>query len=122
MEIPCSHGLVSGNLLLQNLWHLACPLCGLHDATAPQRTFQTYLLAEEEPLLLQDNTPQFDVTAEYVYQDQMHGLEGRPQDPNESGEQGGVPHYGPQWALLKFSQPVTAPKVLFTSFAWTSVW
>ncbi len=58
----------------------------------------------------QDNSPQFDGTAEYVYQDQIYGLEGRPQEFEAGQAQGSVPHYGPQWALLKFSQPVTAPQ------------
>jgi len=66
-------------------------------------------------LALQDNSPQFDGSAEYVYQDQIYGLEGRPQNPDVKGQQRGMPHYGPQWALLKFSQPVTAPRVISLS-------
>ena len=39
----------------------------------------------------------------------MHGLEGRPSAASDDGAR--PVHYGPQWALLRFSQPVTAPKV-----------
>ena len=63
----------------------------------------------------------FDFAAEFAYQEELHGLEGRPPSPLlSSGGTGGdsthsglppQPHYGPQWALLRFSQPVTAPKV-----------
>lgn len=73
----------------------------------------------------------FDSSREYLYQDCLHGLEGRP--PGEAtlapaagehpadqqaqqAQQEGDPqqvqqqqqHYGPQWAYLRFSQPVTA--------------
>lgn len=73
----------------------------------------------------------FDAAAEYLYQDELYGLEARPlgeyleplphqqarqqaaqqqQQQQEGG--GGVPqgHYGPQWVLLRLQQPVTAPK------------
>lgn len=68
----------------------------------------------------------FDSGRQYIYQEQLHGLEGRPaadapaaglrpadqvQQPGESpdaAEQGRPPHFGPQWAYLRFSQPVTA--------------
>ena len=69
----------------------------------------------------------FDSGREYLYQECLHGLEGRPpsdaaspaagehpadqqaqqaqQDSQQAQQQ---PHYGPQWAYLRFSQPVTA--------------
>ncbi len=56
--------------------------------------------------VLQENIGDFDFSADYAYQNELHGLEGRP-----SSSEGQRQHYGPQWALLKFSQPVTAPKV-----------
>ena len=55
---------------------------------------------------VQENMKEFDFGAEYAYQSELHGLEGR---PCASGAQ--PIHHGPQWALLKFGQPVTAPKV-----------
>ena len=75
---------------------------------------------------MQDNSQQFDVKQEYVYQDEVYGLEGRPynplaqhqissdaqQAPSTSGRgvdpEGGRVHYGPQWGLLTLTQPVTA--------------
>jgi hypothetical protein len=64
----------------------------------------------------------FDSSQEYLYQDCLHGLEGRPvgcssraqqqADPGSGGEDSGGGegvHHGPQWAYLRFSQPVTAP-------------
>ncbi|KAJ9508060.1 hypothetical protein QJQ45_021390 [Haematococcus lacustris] len=87
----------------------------------------------------------FDKSRDYVYQDQLHGLEGRPVADTSSlpqhsdlsegekeekaaaagvgeatGAAGGAQwegeylpegprHYGPQWVLLAFDQPVTAP-------------
>lgn len=75
--------------------------------------------------------PQFDSSREYLYQDCLHGLEGRP--PSEAAAAAAAagaaaaplaagqhladqraqqaeraPHHGPQWVLLRFSQPVTA--------------
>ncbi|KAK9906478.1 hypothetical protein WJX75_002571 [Coccomyxa subellipsoidea] len=56
-------------------------------------------------LALNENVREFDFGAQYAYQGELHGLEGRP------GASGAQPvHHGPQWALLRFSQPVTAPK------------
>ncbi|KAI8468590.1 MAG: SelEFm [Monoraphidium minutum] len=75
----------------------------------------------------------FDWGAEYLWQDQLYGLQGRPLTDSQrrqrrqeagapaahAGEQqqaeGGEDeeeeeaHFGPQWALLKFDQPLTAP-------------
>ena len=69
----------------------------------------------------------FQLGRDYLYQEELHGLEGRPASTAASlaaaagdtasgaGEQEpGVvpappPHYGPQWCHLRFSQPVTAP-------------
>lgn len=66
----------------------------------------------------------FDSSREYLYQDCLHGLEGRPpseaaavaaqpaagQHPADQRAQQAErpPHFGPQWVLLRFSQPVTA--------------
>lgn len=62
----------------------------------------------------------FDSGREYLYQDCLHGLEGRPpseaaplaagQHPADQRAQRAqqAPHYGPQWVLLRFSHPVTA--------------
>lgn len=74
----------------------------------------------------QDVPQQFDTKQEYVYQDELYGLEGRPLHPlarnhllthpedgaSTSGRGEGVGvHYGPQWGLLTLSQPVTASEV-----------
>lgn len=72
----------------------------------------------------------FDYNREYAWQEQLYGLEGRPPsalltkdsstqeeadrssgaatEPVEGAEK---QHYGPQWAYLQLSQPVTAPAV-----------
>ncbi|KAK9843360.1 hypothetical protein WJX74_010898 [Apatococcus lobatus] len=60
----------------------------------------------------------FDLSQDYLHQDQLHGLEGRPCAEASSREAGAAPssspqqrlHFGPQWALLRFEQPVTAPQ------------
>ncbi len=65
----------------------------------------------------------FDYTEEYLYQDEMYGIEGRPATAElfGGGDSGGKdldaddasspppPHYGPQWAVVQFDEPVTAP-------------
>ncbi|KIZ07588.1 Selenocysteine-specific elongation factor [Monoraphidium neglectum] len=63
----------------------------------------------------------FDWEQEYAWQDQLYGLEGRPHIQGQNDQQllqaaaaEGPPadaavHFGPQWALLKFDQPLTAP-------------
>ena len=58
--------------------------------------------------------PAFNFRREYLYQDKLYDLRGRPlQEPRESGPSGGssATHRGRQWALLTFHQPVTAPEV-----------
>ncbi len=68
----------------------------------------------------------FDSSREYLYQESLHGLEGRPpsdaaapaagehpadqqaQQEGDAQQAQQQPHYGPQWAFLRFSQPVTA--------------
>eukprot|EP00887_Chlorella_sp_A99_P002875 scaffold6.g2875.t1 len=76
---------------------------------------------------------QFDFQKEYLYQEELYGIEGRPpaaaalpgdssgdgraqdpgaelqQQPLQQPPQEQEPHYGPQWCYLRFSQPVTAP-------------
>jgi selenocysteine-specific elongation factor len=72
----------------------------------------------------------FDYSAEYLYQDELYGIEGRPAAAELFGGGGGnsdaLPstsfgenddddqielqnHYGPQWAVVQFDEPVTAP-------------
>lgn len=69
----------------------------------------------------------FDWSKQYLYQEELYGLEGRPITSSSSssavaaaGGAGAVgaacssgqqQHFGPQWVLLKFDQPVTAPEV-----------
>jgi hypothetical protein len=78
----------------------------------------------------------FDFAAEYVHQDQLYGLEGRElsimldsnqqqqqqeydesQQPQAHAATHDGSHYGPQWALLRFDQPVTAPAVSSLTFS-----
>ncbi len=54
---------------------------------------------------MQASEAHFDFSQDYAHQAELHGLEGRPRSFGD-----GV-HYGPQWALLTFDQPVTAPQV-----------
>ena len=70
-------------------------------------------------MLMQERGLSFDFAADYAHQEELHGLEGRPPNPLLSSVSNSAhsaappqPHYGPQWALLRFTQPVTAPKVL----------
>lgn len=68
----------------------------------------------------------FSMDREYLYQEELYGLEGRPLGsgseapgageaatssggPGVGGEDAGGAHFGQQWLLLKFDQPVTAP-------------
>ena len=77
---------------------------------------------------MQDTPQKFDTKREFVYQAELHGLEGRPLNPlarnqllshpengaSTSGrgeESAGGVHYGPQWGLLNLSQPITASEV-----------
>ena len=54
---------------------------------------------------MQASEARFDFSQDYAHQAELHGLEGRPCSFGD-----GV-HHGPQWALLTFDQPVTAPQV-----------
>lgn len=91
-------------------------------------------------MALPDFNMQFDRSCEYVYQEHLYGLEGRPRavPAEEAGaagggswedqsQPGGPRHYGPQWVLLNFDQPVTAPavgqhQVLYTTCSAIKVW
>lgn len=59
----------------------------------------------------------FNFKQQYIHQDELYGLEGRPMaaaaalDGSAEQQQQQGCHFGPQWALLKFDQPVTAPEV-----------
>jgi hypothetical protein len=81
------------------------------------------------------HTPQqtFDFSQQYLHQEELFGLEGRPVSDSSAAPISAGPgpgaavaaagatfagsalqgqrHYGQQWALLKFDQPVTAPEV-----------
>lgn len=70
-------------------------------------------------LSVKDDVHSFDFAQEYLHQNYLYGLEGRPvaseqsRSPShgQSSQTGSTArHYGPQWALLEFSQPITAPK------------
>ena len=69
-------------------------------------------------MLMQDAAPTFDFSKQYLYQEELYGLEGRPhsavlQEHTPAATNGvhKMPHYGPQWGLATFSRPVTAPAV-----------
>ena len=71
---------------------------------------------------LQGSGEAFDLTQDYLHQDQLHGLEGRPRadgTSTDTGPSSSLPtrssHFGPQWALLRFEQPITAPQVQMTA-------
>ena len=102
--------MTGGSLALQ--WCFSGPALPLVLVRAPTHT------------LVCAAAPGFDSSREYLYQDCLYGLEGRPaqqasssggssgsaganQHQQEGGEAG--VHYGPQWAYLRFSHPVTAP-------------
>ena len=56
----------------------------------------------------------FDSNQDYLYQDCLHGVEGRPAaaagsaSTSEREQAEARVHYGPQWVYMRFSQPVTA--------------
>jgi len=84
-------------------------LCKIEDIWSKTcSTTMEAALAEAVDVSVQEDVQEFDFGSDYAFQGELHGLEGRPIEG-----QGSV-HYGPQWALLKFSQPVTAPKVCMT--------
>lgn len=57
---------------------------------------------------------EFDFGRDYLYQEELYGHQGRPCSPGtgatSSADAPRAAHFGLQWALLTFSQPVTAPK------------
>jgi hypothetical protein len=69
-------------------------------------------------VVAQEHVPGFDFGRDYAYQNELHGLEGRPRSglalpgaaPAAAAAAGAAPHYGPQWVLLIFHHPVTAPQ------------
>nr|ADI46930.1 SelEFm [Volvox carteri f. nagariensis] len=84
------------------------------------------MVANLNPMTPSGSPVAFDLDKDYQYQasllvvvqDELYGLEGRPirifaagwQMPLEAADGGNFGHFGPQWALLKFDKPVTAPK------------
>lgn len=75
----------------------------------------TFLIktAQHEPLA------PFNWHQEYLFQQELHGMEGRPLGAAAAGSSAAAAaaaaeqqcHHGPQWALLRFEQPLTAPTV-----------
>lgn len=67
--------------------------------------------------MLQGAPPAFDMQQEYMHQEGLFGLEGRPLNPlsqsaaSEAASTLGRSHHGPQWGLLHLSQPITASEV-----------
>jgi hypothetical protein len=59
----------------------------------------------------------FNWQQEYLHQQELHGMEGRPPSTAAAAGQSAAAgaeqqcHHGPQWALLRFEQPLTAPAV-----------
>ncbi|KAL3148593.1 hypothetical protein ABBQ38_014023 [Trebouxia sp. C0009 RCD-2024] len=92
---------------------------GLPDgAGVPQSHALHAVMARMDLLTSQDEAQHFDTQQEYVYQDEVYGLEGRPYnpleqhqlpgDPNRAASDRGGVHHGPQWGLLTLTQPITA--------------
>eukprot|EP00798_Chlamydomonas_sp_ICE-L_P015848 gene15848-21975_t len=54
----------------------------------------------------------FDMEQDYLHQDELYGLDGRPKTSSDGydADDGSNKHFGPQWVVLKFDQPVTAPE------------
>ncbi len=73
--------------------------------------------AQLSALSLAERAGAFDFGAEYLYQEELYGAEGRPAAAEggaaakaaETTEPALPPHHGPQWALIQFDEPVTAP-------------
>lgn len=65
--------------------------------------------AQHEPLA------PFNWRQEYLFQQELHGMEGRPLGTAALASSAAAAeqqcHHGPQWALLRFEQPLTAPAV-----------
>ncbi|GLC39063.1 hypothetical protein PLESTB_001289600 [Pleodorina starrii] len=87
------------------------------------------LVANLNAMALAGSPMGFDAERDYLYQDELYGLEGRPLaaaaaasasaaaqasvregEDVEAEEEARERHFGPQWVLLKFDQPITAPK------------
>lgn len=56
----------------------------------------------------------FDFSASYLYQEELFGPDGRPPPPalalpDACPAPGARTYRGPQWAMLRFERPVTAP-------------
>ncbi|PNW81764.1 hypothetical protein CHLRE_06g259200v5 [Chlamydomonas reinhardtii] len=111
---------------------------GLPDGEGvPRDTALAAMIANLNAMALSTTPMAFDAARDYLYQEELYGLEGRPiADPSvaaaaaaaeggegEGGKEGGAEaaeahdgddgldrHFGPQWVLLKFDQPITAPK------------
>jgi selenocysteine-specific elongation factor len=76
--------------------------------------------------------PPFDWSKQYVHQTELYGLEGRAVQPTGSGSTAAASggngscssqvHYGQQWALLTFDQPLTAPQVCAVFVLCECVW
>ncbi|KAG2429383.1 hypothetical protein HXX76_011148 [Chlamydomonas incerta] len=121
---------------------------GLPDGEGvPRDTALAAMIANLNAMALSATPMAFDCARDYLYQEELYGLEGRPiadpsvaaaaaaaaaaaeeakaegeegaaaQDGDDAaaaaaaeGEEGLDRHFGPQWVLLKFDQPITAPK------------
>ncbi len=79
---------------------------GMDQAAAVQQ-----LMASLQQLATGAAAASFDFATEYVHQEELYGLEGRPVTSTLLPTEQEIRHHGPQWVLLKFDQPVTAPRV-----------
>ncbi|GAX74045.1 hypothetical protein CEUSTIGMA_g1495.t1 [Chlamydomonas eustigma] len=79
------------------------------------------LMDSMEQLAVGGRPPPLQLQKEYLHQEELHGLEGRPTsstNANKGYGQFSAPdsevaegrHHGPQWALLRFDHAVTAPQ------------
>nr|BCL66109.1 eukaryotic elongation factor [Volvox africanus] len=79
------------------------------------------MIANLDAMALSGKPMPFDQCREYLYQEELYGLEGRPSlvaatgidaacDSRNNVDDLTHRHFGPQWALMKFDQPITAPK------------
>ncbi len=82
---------------------------------------------------LQQAAPAFDFSRQYLHQEQLYGLEGRPAAAAQPASKGDArfggeteddapPHHGQQWVLLRFSQPIVAPAVRSRAASHLKLW
>ena len=91
----------------------------LSSSSSSPASLSSSLKSAMNDLSVSTSNPAFDFSAEYLYQEELYGVEGRPVSAENSSSTLGPsshgfdddfpPHFGPQWAVAQFEEAVTAP-------------